>query len=159
MSTFLQSFKISQASDEYKQRRKTQMLKFFTASAITILTSRFAYRSTIARQYVPTLFQGNHSPPLSYNFTTDAAVAVATGTILCGSVSCMLVLGGFWILDVLNLGEFGWRMKEKLGGLEKEKHLGEMEMDEESRYIQDSLNDLLDGKYDFEEEGGNNSVA
>ena len=37
-----------------------------------------------------------------------------------------------------------------LGGWELEKKLSEAPMDEESSYIQDSLNDILDGKYDFE---------
>lgn len=144
------NFKIADASPEYKQRRKIQMIRFFTASAVTIFALRFAYRATVSRQYIPTLFQGNHFPPLSYNFTTDAAVAVGTGTLLCGSVTGMTVFGLCWILDVSNIKEFGWRMKSMLGGWELEKKLSEAPMDEESSYIQDSLNDILDGKYDFE---------
>ncbi|RLV90058.1 Altered inheritance of mitochondria protein 11 [Spathaspora sp. JA1] len=144
------NFKLADASDEYKQRRQIQMMRFMASAAITIFASRFAYKATITRQYVPTLFQGNHSPPLSYNFATDAAVAVGAGTLLCGSVSGMLIFGGFWCLDISNIKEFGWKMKSLMGGDQKEKQLSEMPMDEESSYIQDSLNDMLEGKYDFD---------
>lgn len=142
------NFKLAYASEEYKTRRKQQMVLFMTSAAMTIFAARFAYKSTITRQYVPTLFQGNHSPPLSYNFTTDAAVAVGTGTLLCGSVSSMMIFGSCWIMDVSNFKEFGWRMKSILGGWEKQKELAAMPMDEESAMIQDGLNDILEGKYD-----------
>ncbi|MCH0629399.1 hypothetical protein JNB11_05435 [Kocuria palustris] len=142
------NFKLGDALDEYIRRRNLQMVRFMSAAAVTIFALRFAYKLTITRQYVPTLFQGNHAPPLSYNFTTDAAVAVGTGTLLCGLVSAMMIFGTCWILDVLTFKEFGWRMKLMMGGYEKEKELAKQPMDEESAYIQDSLNDLLEGKYD-----------
>lgn len=145
------NFKLASASDEYKNRRKRQMMLFMGSAAITIFASRIAYKSTITRQYVPSLFQGNHSPPLSYNFTSDAAVAVGTGTLLCGSVSSMFIFGTCWIIDVSNFKEFGWKMKSLMGGYEKQKELSKMPMDEESALIQDSLNDILEGKYDFDE--------
>lgn len=148
------NFKLGDASPEYIQRRKIQMMKFMALAALTIFALRFAYKATITRQYVPTLFQGNHAPPLSYNFTTDAAVAVGTGTLLCGSVTGMLVFGGCWCLDVSNIKEFGWKMKTIMGGDVKEKELSEMPMDEESALIQDSLNDILEGRYDFDDDGG-----
>lgn len=146
------NFKITQASDEYKSRRKRQMVLFFGTAALSIFASRIAYKSTIARQYIPTFFQGNHAPPLTYNFTADAAVAVATGTILCGSVSSMLIFGFCWIADISHMNEFGWRMKSLLGGYEKQKELAQMPMDQESALVQDSLNDILEGRYDFESE-------
>lgn len=146
------NFKIADASNEYINRRKKQMMFFMTSAAITIFASRFAYKSTITRQYVPSLFQGNHSPPLSYNFTTDAAVAVGTGTLLCGSVSSMVIFGSCWIMDVSTFKEFGWRMKTIMGGYEREKELSKLPMDEESSMIQDGLNDILEGKYDLDEE-------
>lgn len=142
------NFKLALSSDEYKLRRKTQMALFMATSAATILAARFAFKSTIARQYVPTLFQGNHQPPTSYNFTTDAAVAVGTGTLLCGSVSSMMIFGTCWIMDVSSFQEFGWRMKTIMGGYEKQKQLAAMPMDEESEMIQQGLNDILEGKYD-----------
>lgn len=129
------------------------MVLFMSSAALTIFASRFAYKSTISRQYIPTLFQGNHAPPLSYNFATDAAVAVGTGTLLCGSVSSMVIFGSCWILDVSNFKEFGWKMKSMMGGYEKERELSKLPMDEESAYIQDGLNDILEGKYDFDEDG------
>lgn len=144
------NFKLADASDDYLNRRKMQMIKFMSSAAITIFASRFAYKSTISRQYVPSLFQGNHSPPLSYNFTTDAAVAVGTGTLLCGSVSSMIIFGACWIMDVSSFQEFGWRMKTMMGGYEKQKELAKMPMDEESSMIQDGLNDILEGRYDFD---------
>ncbi|CUM65439.1 uncharacterized protein PRCAT00003078001 [Priceomyces carsonii] len=144
------NFKIANASDQYKSRRKRQMLLFVSSAALTILASRFAYRSTVSRQYVPTLFQGNHMPPLSYNFTTDAAVAVGTGTLLCGSVASMITFGVCWIIDVSSFKEFGWRMHMLMGGYEKQKALSEIPMDEESATIQDGLNDILEGRYDFD---------
>lgn len=142
------NFKLASASEEYINRRKRQMALFMTSAAVAILTSRFAYKSTITRQYVPTLFQGNHSPPLSFNFTSDAAVAVGTGTMLCGSVSSMMIFGTCWIMDVSSFKEFGWRMKSLMGGYEKQKELAKLPMDEESALIQDGLNDILEGKYD-----------
>lgn len=144
------NFKAADASDEYLNRRKIQMIKFMSSAAITIFASRFAYKSTISRQYVPTLFQGNHSPPLSYNFTSDAAVAVGTGTLLCGSVSSMIIFGSCWIMDVSSFQEFGWKMKTLMGGYEKQKELANLPMDEESSMIQDGLNDILEGRYDFD---------
>lgn len=143
------NFKLKDASPDYLQRRKRQMALFMTAAAVTIFTSRIAYKSTISRQYVPTLFQGNHLPPLSVNHTADAAVAVGMGTALCASVSSMVVFGTCWIMDVSNFREFGWRMKAYLGGDKKEKALSEMKMDAETLLIQDGLNDILDGKADF----------
>lgn len=145
------NFKLASATEEYKNRRKRQMMLFMGSAAITIFTSRMAYKSTVTRQYVPTLFQGNHAPPMSYNFTSDAAVAVGTGTLLCGSVSSMIIFGSCWIIDVSTFLEFGWKMKSLMGGYEKERELARLPMDEESALIQDGLNDILDGKYDFDE--------
>ncbi|GEQ71315.1 hypothetical protein JCM33374_g4997 [Metschnikowia sp. JCM 33374] len=149
-------FKLGDASPEYIDRRKKQAVFFLTAAAATIFTSRFAYKTTITRQYIPSLFQGNHQPPLSYNFAMDAAVAVGTGTMLCGSVASMVVFGTCWIMDVSSLPEFGWRMKSVLGGYKKEQELASMAIDDESMSIQDGLNDLLDGKLelDFDNLGG-----
>lgn len=143
-------FKISQASDEYKLRRKNQMMLFMGAAGITILSSRIAYKSTISRQFLPTFFQGNHAPPTSYNFTMDAAAAVGTGTLLATSVTSMIVFGTCWVLDISSFKEFGWKMKRALGGEESLKKLSKQPMDEESKTIQDGLNDLLSGRYDEE---------
>lgn len=144
------NFQLANASQEYIERRKKQMMLFMTAAAVTIFTSRFAYKSTVTRQYVPTLFQGNHMPPLSYNFTTDAAVAVGTGTMLCGSVSSMIVFGTCWIMDVSSFQEFGWRMKSVMGGTQRERELALLPVDEETASIQDGLNDILDGKFEVD---------
>jgi len=145
------NFKIADASPEYKTRRKYQMARFFAFSALSIFTLRLIHKQTIIRQYIPTLFQQNHQPPTSYNFTTDAAVAVGAGTLACGSITGMIMMGTAWILDVSNFKEFGYRMKGLMGGYERERELSEMEVDEETRMIQDGLNDLLEGKYDDDE--------
>ena len=50
-------FKLGDASPEYIDRRKKQMMLFLAAAGATIFTSRFAYRTTVTRQYIPTLFQ------------------------------------------------------------------------------------------------------
>lgn len=154
------NFKIADASPEYLERRKKQAVLFMTAAAVTIFTSRFAYKSTITRQYIPTLFQGNHLPPLGYNFTSDAAVAVGTGTMLCASVSSMICFGTCWVLDVSTFREFGWKMKSLMGGTQKEQELADMPMDEDSAYIQDGLNDILDGKVElnFDDEWWNGTL-
>jgi hypothetical protein len=144
------TWKIAAASDEYKQRRKQQMLKFAGAAVLTLFSTRLAYKSLIARQYLPTLFQGNHHPPTSYSFVTDAAVAVGTGTLLCGTVSSMAIFGTCWIMDVSSFREFGWRMKQVMGGYDRQRELAAQPMDEESEQIQEALNDLLLGKYDDE---------
>lgn len=146
------NFALADALPEYIQRRKKQAVFFMVAAAASIFTSRFAYKSTITRQYIPTLFQGNHLPPLSYNFTSDAAVAVGTGTMLCASVSSMFIFGTCWIVDVSSFKEFGWRMKALMGGDKKEQEVAAAPMDEESAYIQDTLNDILDGKYELDDE-------
>lgn len=152
MTLIPELFKLSQASNDYKARRKQQMMLFFTSAGVTILASRFAYKSTKSRQFLPRFFQGNHSPPTSYNFTTDAAIAVGTGSLLAGSVSSMAVFGTCWIIDVSLFKEFGWKMKAMMGGNESMKKIAETPMDEESRVIQDGLNDFLEGKYDDMEE-------
>lgn len=144
------NFKLSQASWEYQQRRKQQTMLFLGSAGVTILASRFAYRSTISRQFIPRFFQGNHSPPTSYNFTSDAAIAVGTGTILAVSVTSMMIFGTCWIIDVSSFKEFGWKMNQLMGGDKKLAKLALEPMDEESALVQDSLNDFLDGKYDDE---------
>ncbi|CAK9442191.1 uncharacterized protein LODBEIA_P59340 [Lodderomyces beijingensis] len=146
------NFALADASPEYIERRKLQMAKFFTFAALSIFSTRFIHKQTIARQYIPTLFQQNHQPPTSYNFTTDAAVAVGAGTLACGALSGMMVFGVAWILDVSTFKEFGYRMKHMMGGDIKEQELSQMEVDEETRMVQDGLNDILEGKYDVEDE-------
>ncbi|CAK7894019.1 hypothetical protein CAAN1_09S04412 [[Candida] anglica] len=142
------NFKIASASEEYKLRRRKQMILFMGTSALTLFATRLAYKSSVARQYLPTLFQGNHQPPASYSFVADAAVAVGTGTLLCGSVTSMTAFGAFWILDVSNFKEFGWKMKSMMGGYDRERELAKMPIDQESREIQEALNDILEGKYE-----------
>ena len=142
------NFKVADASSEYKTRRKHQMIRFFMFAGLSIFTLRFINKQTKIRQYVPTSFQQNHQPPISNNFTADAAVAIGAGTMACGSITGMIVMGTAWILDVSSLKEFGYRMKGMMGGYEKEKALSEKEVDEETKMLQDGLNDLLDGKYD-----------
>lgn len=80
----------------------------------------------------------------------DAAVAVGTGTLLATSVSSMIVFGTCWVLDISNFKEFGWKMRKVMGGEDRLKQLASEPMDEESKTIQDGLNDLLAGKYDEE---------
>lgn len=84
----------------------------------------------------------------------DAAVAVGTGTMLCASVSSMLIFGTCWVLDISSFKEFGWRMKSAMGGVSSQLKLADMPMDDESASIQDGLNDILDGKFeaDFEDD-------
>lgn len=82
---------------------------------------------------------------MSYNFTMDAAAAVGNGTMLCGSVSSMLIFGTCWVIDVSSFKEFGWKMKSLMGGTASEEKLSKLPMDEDSAYIQDGLNDILDG--------------
>ncbi|OBA22701.1 altered inheritance of mitochondria protein 11 [Metschnikowia bicuspidata var. bicuspidata NRRL YB-4993] len=143
------NFKIADASPEYIARRKKQATFFLAAAAMTIFTSRFAHRTAISRQYIPSLFQGNHQPPLSYNFAMDAAVAVGTGTMLCGSVLSMIAFGACWVMDVSTLPEFGWRMKSLLGGYKSQQELEQVAIDEESKTIEDGINDLLEGNLDL----------
>lgn len=150
LSSFTSSWKISSAAEEYKLRRRKQMLLFVGCSALTLFTTRFAYKSSVARQYLPTLFQGNHQPPLSYSFVTDAAVAVGTGTLLCASVSSMSIFGVCWMMDVSSFKEFGWMMKKNLGGYDRMRELANTPIDEESEQIQETINDILLGKYDDE---------
>lgn len=117
-----------------------------------MLALRIAYRQTISRQYLPTLFQGNHAPPTSHHYSADAAVAAATGTLLCFLVMLMLGSGMCWTLDVLSLPEFGWRMQLMMGGYERQKKCAALPIDQDSKYVHDSLQDLFTGRYDEEAE-------
>lgn len=127
------------------------MLLFMGSSLLTLVSTRIAYKSSVKRQFLPNLFQGNHQPPLSYSFVGDAAVAVGTGTMLCASVTSMTLFGACWIMDVSSFKEFSWRMKLFMGGYDKERELAKLPVDEESRQIQEALNDILLEKYDEEE--------
>lgn len=144
------NFSLANASPEYIQRRKHQAMLFTAAAAASIFTSRFTYKSVISRQYVPTLFHGNHLPPITYNFTADAAIAVGAGTMLCASVSSMLMFGACWIMDVSNFKEFGWRMKVLMGGDKKEQEILAMPIDDDTAFLENALNDIITGDVEKE---------
>lgn len=139
------NFALADASPEYIQRRKRQAMFFMAAAAASIFTSRLAYKSTVSRQYVPLLFHGNHLPPITYNFTSDAAAAVGTGTMLSVSVSSMLIFGACWVMDVSSFKEFGWRMKSIMGGDKKEKEISKLPIDEDTAYFENALEEIFSG--------------
>lgn len=140
------NFSLADASPEYIQRRKRQAMLFMAAAAASIFTSRFAYKSTVSRQYVPLLFHGNHLPPITYNFTSDAAAAVGTGTMLSVSVSSMMIFGACWVMDVSSFKEFGWRMKSLMGGDKKEREISQMPLDEDTEYFENVMESILSGE-------------
>lgn len=51
---------ISAFSNEYKLRRKQQMLRFFCATALTLVSSRVAYRGMLGRKCMLTIIRISH---------------------------------------------------------------------------------------------------
>ncbi|ODQ79040.1 hypothetical protein BABINDRAFT_162110 [Babjeviella inositovora NRRL Y-12698] len=138
-------------SAEYKERRRQQMLRFVGATVVTFVCARVAYRGVLSRKYVPTFLQPNHLPP-PFSFHKDALLAITHSTLLACSAYTMAVMGGCWCWDVSSFQEFSWRMKKLLGGAEKEQEIAMQPVDEETRAIQDTMNNLLSGKFVDSEE-------
>ncbi|CAM9016970.1 unnamed protein product [Wickerhamomyces anomalus] len=120
------------------------MIFFFATTAVTLVSSRLAYRD------VPGLFNANHVPP-PFSFHRDAISAIAYSSVLATSSFAMAIAGVSWTWDVSTVKEFTYKLKTKLGGDEKEKELSEAKLDEESLSLQDAINSFLNGE-GFEEE-------
>ncbi|ODQ62959.1 hypothetical protein WICANDRAFT_25621 [Wickerhamomyces anomalus NRRL Y-366-8] len=154
MSAFKQGLELPKAvierNEEYRQRRRKQMIFFFATTAVTLVSSRLAYRGVQTRRYVPGLFNANHVPP-PFSFHRDAISAIAYSSVLATSSFAMAIAGVSWTWDVSTVKEFTYKLKTKLGGDEKEKELSEAKLDEESLSLQDAINSFLNGE-GFEEE-------
>ncbi|QLQ79206.1 hypothetical protein HG537_0B05530 [Torulaspora globosa] len=136
---------ISTLSDEYKKRRKQQMLRFFGATALTLLSCRLAYRGVKSRKYVPNMFQLNYkSPPFSYQ--AEAASALVLGTGLAVGGFSMLLFGSCWIWDISTIPEFSLKAKRLMGqDLTSEETLVNMPLDEDTAEVVDQIQNLLKG--------------
>ncbi|SCV01312.1 LANO_0F11144g1_1 [Lachancea nothofagi CBS 11611] len=132
---------ISVFSEEYKKRRKLQMVRFFGATAFTLISARLAFRGVQSRKYIPTMFQLNHKPPL-YSFQGEAVSALAFGTGLATGSFGMLVFGTCWIADISSFAEFTLKVK-KLMGEPTTQGINEP-MDPETQQVAQALQDLLD---------------
>ncbi|AAS50988.2 ABR215Cp [Eremothecium gossypii ATCC 10895] len=139
---------ISVFSDEFRQRRRQQMLRFFGATAFTLLSARLAFRGTINRKYVPNMFQLNHRVPLASS-QGEALHAFAYGSGLATGGFAMLILGTCWLADVSTVPEFSLRIKALLG--ESDTQSGRLEsahQDKETRELAAMLDSLLQEKKD-----------
>ncbi|QLL31692.1 hypothetical protein HG536_0B05570 [Torulaspora globosa] len=134
---------ISTLSNEYKQRRKQQMLRFFGATALTLLSCRLAYRGIKSRKYVPHMFQLNYkSPPFSYQ--AEAASALVLGTGLAVGGFSMLLFGSCWIWDISTIPEFSLKAKRLMGqDLTSEEALINMPLDDDTAKVVDQIESLL----------------
>lgn len=127
------------------------MLRFVGATVVTFVCARVAHRGVVSRKYVPTFLQPNHMPP-PFSFHRDALSAITHSTLLACSAYTMAVLGGCWCWDVSSFQEFSWRMKQAMGGAENEKAIALEPVDAETKAIQDTMNDLLSGRFVDSEE-------
>ncbi|CCE91055.1 uncharacterized protein TDEL_0C01660 [Torulaspora delbrueckii] len=137
---------ISTFSDEYKKRRKQQMLRFFGATALTLISCRLAYRGVKSRKYVPNMFQLNYkSPPFSYQ--AEAASALVFGTGLAVGGFSMLVFGSCWLSDISSFPEFSLKAKQLMGQDPiSDSKLTNMPLDDDTAKVVDQLERLLEGK-------------
>ncbi|SCU83799.1 LAFA_0D05886g1_1 [Lachancea sp. 'fantastica'] len=144
MTTELQltTRQISVFSEEYKKRRKQQMMRFFGATVFTLISARLAFRGVQSRKYVPNMFQLNHKPPL-YSFQGEAVSALAFGTGLATGSFGMLVFGSCWLADISSLAEFTVKVR-KLMGEPSAQDLADQTIDPETQQVAKALEDLLE---------------
>ncbi|SCU97842.1 LADA_0H08702g1_1 [Lachancea dasiensis] len=132
---------ISVFSEEYKKRRKLQMMRFFGATAFTLLSARLAFRGVQSRKYVPNMFQLNHKPPL-YSFQGEAVSALAFGTGLATGSFGMLVFGTCWLADISSFAEFTLKVRKLMG--EPATRISEEPLDIETQKVTQALQELLE---------------
>lgn len=117
-----QSKSLATLRDEYKERRRTEMLRFMGLSLFTLVIARYTYTSIQARKYVPKLFEGNQKiPPSSYKSESMSALGLGTGLAL-GSFG-MLVYGTCWCNDILTPKEFSFKIRRAILGEQGAKDL------------------------------------
>ncbi|SCU89133.1 LAMI_0D12508g1_1 [Lachancea mirantina] len=134
---------ISVHSPEYKQRRRQQMLRFFGATAFTLISARMAFRGVQTRKYLPNMFQLNHKPP-PYSYQGEAISALAYGTSLATGGFAMLVLGTCWIADISSFPEFAITAKRLMGNTsESVTSIDDLKTDEDTRKVTEALEKLL----------------
>ncbi|CAL9737680.1 hypothetical protein MOSE0_M05842 [Monosporozyma servazzii] len=108
----------------YKKRRKIQMLRFFGATAITLLSCRLTMRHLTAPtttktvlKYKPNLFQLNHKIPLDIvanikrssaaNQKSAAIFPAVIGTVgITSGLFLMGITGTLWTQNVCTLREW-----------------------------------------------------
>lgn len=128
----------TQQIEEYRARRRKQMLLFFGAAGLTLLSSRIAYRGVQIRKYIPNTFNANHQPP-PFSFQRDAMAAISHATCLAVSSFAMGITGVCWLWNVSTIKEFTFKLKKKLGGVDSEDKLSSLPMDQETKDIQLTL--------------------
>lgn len=113
---------IEELASEYKERRRTEMLRFMGVSLFTLVIARYTYTSIQARKYVPKLFEGNQKiPPSAYKSESMSALGLGTGLAL-GSFG-MLVYGTCWCNDILTPKEFSFKIRRAILGEQGAKDL------------------------------------
>ncbi|KAL6937840.1 hypothetical protein ACO0RG_004364 [Hanseniaspora osmophila] len=103
--------------NEYKERRRVQMLRFFGASIFTLITARLAHRSIQSRKYVPKMFENNYKvPPFSYQYESISALLYGSAFSIGGFG--MFVTGACWMNNISTFPEFSKTLKLALLGEE-----------------------------------------
>lgn len=136
---------MSKASQEYKERRRKQMIRFYAATFATLVSSRLVFRGVQTRKYIPTLFQANHIPP-PFSKKQEALAAIGYGTLLSTTAFSMFIFGAAWVGDISSIKEFGRKMGDFFGGTENQKKVLAMGEDEESLKVQQELGKLVGEK-------------
>lgn len=127
---------------KYNERRFNQAALFYGCVILTYLSSKIAYRGVVKRRYNPTFFQHNNLPPRT-SFYKDALCALGDATMLAVTSMATFTTGTFWYFDISNLHEFGYNMRNWLGGKESEEKLRSMPEDKETEEMGKKLTEFI----------------
>ncbi|KAI0463070.1 Altered inheritance of mitochondria protein 11 [Komagataella kurtzmanii] len=133
---------VSKEVKQYNERRFKQMALFYGFTVATFICSKIAYRGVIKRRYVPNYYQHNHVAP-PFSFYRDALSAVFHSTSLAITSLGMACTGVLWYYDISSVAEFSFKLKQALGGHDKEQELKKLPEDETVQEIQNSINSYL----------------
>ncbi|SMN20614.1 similar to Saccharomyces cerevisiae YER093C-A AIM11 Protein of unknown function [Maudiozyma saulgeensis] len=102
-------------SDKFKARRKQQMLRFFGATLLTLLSFKIMLKQLQTVKYVPNLFQQNiKQVPSAKKQKIGKSLGGTVGITLGGFL--MGITGTCWTLDIGTLDEF----KQKFHGIDSQ---------------------------------------
>ncbi|KAG0670722.1 Altered inheritance of mitochondria protein 11 [Kluyveromyces marxianus] len=126
------NMQIDKFSQQYKARRKEQMIRFFGVTALTLISARLAFRGP---------------PPFSYK--GEVVNALAYGTALSTGGFAMLGFGLCWIWDVSTLHELGAKLKQLMGDESKPvSSATNMELDEDTKKVAEALEAMFSSNND-----------
>ncbi|ODV61295.1 altered inheritance of mitochondria protein 11 [Ascoidea rubescens DSM 1968] len=141
---------LKDASAEYKQRRRKQMLFFYGAAVATFFSAHFVFRGIQTRRYIPSLFNANHRP-LPSSPHSDAIAALTYSTMMTTSSIAWMVFGAGWIFDISSIGEFGQKMLNLFGNDQIEdghnnNSQNDKEVDKATRNLEKSIGEFINAQ-------------